>query len=54
MLSRGFCPGDVVALLYMTNRIKYNAIVLGLAKIGVTAALINCNVKEEVRDFIEH
>ena len=43
----GFHRGDVVAL-FMENKPKYVAFVIGLAKIGVTAALINCNLTQEV------
>ena len=39
--------GDVIALL-MENKAKYMAYVIGLAKIGVTVALINYHLKQEV------
>ena len=40
--------GDVIGLL-MENKAKYMAYIIGLAKIGVTVALINFHLKEEVR-----
>jgi fatty-acyl-CoA synthase len=43
-LERGLRPGDVVALL-MENRPEYVATWGGLAKIGVTSALLNTNLK---------
>ena len=48
LAARGFRCGDVVAL-FMTNKPKFVAVMLGMAKIGVVAALINTNIKEEVR-----
>lgn len=41
----GYKKGDVVALL-STNRPEYAAIWLGLAEIGVQAALINSNLRK--------
>jgi acyl-CoA synthetase (AMP-forming)/AMP-acid ligase II len=43
--------GDVIGLL-MENKAKYMAYIIGLAKIGVTVALINFHLKEEVRKAI--
>jgi len=40
----GYRKGDVVALL-STNRPEYAAIWMGLAEIGVQAALINSNLR---------
>jgi fatty-acyl-CoA synthase len=45
-LHRGLRPGDVVALL-MENRPEYIATWVGLAKAGLTAALINSNLTGE-------
>ena len=45
---RGFSKGDVVALV-LTNRPEFVAIQMGLAKVGVISALINCNLKGEVK-----
>lgn len=42
-LSKGYKRGDVLAL-FMENRPEYVGILLGLSKIGVTAALINTNL----------
>ncbi len=36
----------------MENKAKYMAYIIGLAKIGVTVALINFHLKEEVRKAI--
>uniref|UniRef100_A0A3Q2W962 Arachidonate--CoA ligase n=3 Tax=Haplochromini TaxID=319058 RepID=A0A3Q2W962_HAPBU len=44
LLERGFKEGDVVAL-FMENRSQYVGIWLGMAKIGVEAALINFNLR---------
>jgi acyl-CoA synthetase (AMP-forming)/AMP-acid ligase II len=41
----------VIGLL-MENKAKYMAYIIGLAKIGVTVALINFHLKEEVRKTI--
>ena len=46
MLSMGYKKGDTVALL-MENRPEYIVTFLGLAKIGVTPALINYNLRGE-------
>jgi fatty-acyl-CoA synthase len=45
-LARGLGKGDVVALL-MENRPDYLAVWLGLAKAGVTTALLNTNLRGE-------
>jgi len=42
-LAQGLRPGDAVALL-MQNRPEYLAVWAGLAKVGVTTALINTNL----------
>nr|XP_023687699.1 long-chain fatty acid transport protein 4 [Paramormyrops kingsleyae] len=44
LLQRGFKEGDVVAL-FMENRPQYVGLWLGMAKIGVEAALINFNLR---------
>uniref|UniRef100_A0A665X0F9 Very long-chain fatty acid transport protein n=1 Tax=Echeneis naucrates TaxID=173247 RepID=A0A665X0F9_ECHNA len=46
LLERGFKEGDVVAL-FMENRSQYVGLWLGMAKIGVEAALINFNLRLE-------
>uniref|UniRef100_A0A8K9X0Z5 Arachidonate--CoA ligase n=1 Tax=Oncorhynchus mykiss TaxID=8022 RepID=A0A8K9X0Z5_ONCMY len=46
LLQRGFVEGDVVAL-FMENRSQYVGLWLGMAKIGVEAALINFNLRLE-------
>lgn len=46
LLQRGFKEGDVVAL-FMENRSQYVGLWLGMAKIGVEAALINFNLRLE-------
>lgn len=46
LLQNGFQEGDVVAL-FMENRSQYVGIWLGMAKIGVEAALINFNLRLE-------
>uniref|UniRef100_A0AAQ4QWM8 Very long-chain fatty acid transport protein n=1 Tax=Gasterosteus aculeatus aculeatus TaxID=481459 RepID=A0AAQ4QWM8_GASAC len=46
LLERGFKDGDVVAL-FMENRSQYVGLWLGMAKIGVEAALINFNLRLE-------
>uniref|UniRef100_A0A8C4YXP9 long-chain-fatty-acid--CoA ligase n=1 Tax=Gadus morhua TaxID=8049 RepID=A0A8C4YXP9_GADMO len=46
LLQRGFKDGDVVAL-FMENRPQYVGLWLGMAKIGVEAALINFNLRLE-------
>ncbi|KAK5878781.1 hypothetical protein CesoFtcFv8_024159 [Champsocephalus esox] len=46
LLERGFRDGDVVAL-FMENRSQYVGLWLGMAKIGVEAALINFNLRME-------
>jgi hypothetical protein len=43
--------GDVIALM-MENKAKYVAYVIGLAKIGVTVALINFHLRQEVQTTI--
>ncbi len=45
-LARGLRKGDVVALL-MENRPEYIAVWMGLAKAGVTTALLNTNLRGE-------
>nr|QKO28391.1 long-chain fatty acid transport protein 4 [Ctenopharyngodon idella] len=45
-LQNGFKEGDVVAL-FMENRSQYVGLWLGMAKIGVEAALINFNLRLE-------
>nr|XP_033817432.1 long-chain fatty acid transport protein 4 isoform X2 [Geotrypetes seraphini]XP_033817433.1 long-chain fatty acid transport protein 4 isoform X2 [Geotrypetes seraphini]XP_033817434.1 long-chain fatty acid transport protein 4 isoform X2 [Geotrypetes seraphini] len=44
--EQGFCAGDVVAL-FMENRNEFVGFWLGMAKIGVEAALINSNLRLE-------
>uniref|UniRef100_F7B684 Very long-chain fatty acid transport protein n=1 Tax=Ciona intestinalis TaxID=7719 RepID=F7B684_CIOIN len=44
--KQGFKHGDVVAI-FADNRPEYIALWLGLAKIGVTAALINYNLRKD-------
>jgi solute carrier family 27 fatty acid transporter 1/4 len=44
----GFQRGDVVAI-FMENKPKYVACMIGLAKIGVTSALINYQLSDEVK-----
>uniref|UniRef100_A0A8C7SKX7 Arachidonate--CoA ligase n=1 Tax=Oncorhynchus mykiss TaxID=8022 RepID=A0A8C7SKX7_ONCMY len=46
LLQRGFVEGDVVAL-FMESRSQYVGLWLGMAKIGVEAALINFNLRLE-------
>uniref|UniRef100_A0A8C6VZN4 Arachidonate--CoA ligase n=1 Tax=Nothobranchius furzeri TaxID=105023 RepID=A0A8C6VZN4_NOTFU len=46
LLDRGFKEGDVVAI-FMENRSEYVGLWLGMAKIGVEAALINFNLRLE-------
>ncbi|XP_026864199.2 long-chain fatty acid transport protein 4 isoform X1 [Electrophorus electricus] len=46
LLQRGFGEGDVVAL-FMENRSQYVGLWLGMAKLGVEAALINFNLRLE-------
>ncbi|XP_012689593.2 long-chain fatty acid transport protein 4 [Clupea harengus] len=46
LLLRGYKEGDVVAL-FMENRSQYVGLWLGMAKIGVEAALINFNLRLE-------
>uniref|UniRef100_A0AAQ5XF90 Arachidonate--CoA ligase n=1 Tax=Amphiprion ocellaris TaxID=80972 RepID=A0AAQ5XF90_AMPOC len=46
LLERGFREGDVVAI-FMENRSQYVGLWLGMAKIGVEAALINFNLRLE-------
>uniref|UniRef100_A0A4W6C6B6 Arachidonate--CoA ligase n=1 Tax=Lates calcarifer TaxID=8187 RepID=A0A4W6C6B6_LATCA len=46
LLERGFREGDVIAL-FMENRSQYVGLWLGMAKIGVEAALINFNLRLE-------
>lgn len=45
ILSQGLCLGDTVALM-MDNRPEFFSCYLALAKLGVTAALINTNTSE--------
>ena len=45
--AQGFCRGDVIAL-YMENKPKYIGLILGMAKLGVEAALINYNLTDDV------
>ena len=47
LIQYGYKKGDTVAI-FMTNQPKYMVALLGLAKIGVTAALINNNLTHEV------
>ena len=47
LIQSGYRKGDTVAI-FMTNQPKYMVALLGLAKIGVTAALINSNLTHEV------
>ena len=47
LIQSGYRKGDTVAI-FMTNQPKYIVALLGLAKIGVTAALINNNLTHEV------
>ncbi|KAM9307242.1 long-chain fatty acid transport protein 4 [Pholidichthys leucotaenia] len=46
LLDRGFKEGDVLAL-FMENRSQFVGLWLGMAKIGVEAALINFNLRLE-------
>ncbi|XP_062409847.1 long-chain fatty acid transport protein 4 [Sardina pilchardus] len=46
LLQRGYKEGDVVAI-FMENRAQYVGLWLGMAKIGVEAALINFNLRLE-------
>ncbi|XP_016374264.1 long-chain fatty acid transport protein 4-like [Sinocyclocheilus rhinocerous] len=46
LLQRGFTEGDVIAL-FMENHSQYVGLWLGMAKIGVEAALINFNLRLE-------
>uniref|UniRef100_A0A3P9IQB2 Very long-chain fatty acid transport protein n=1 Tax=Oryzias latipes TaxID=8090 RepID=A0A3P9IQB2_ORYLA len=46
LLERGFREGDVVAL-FMENRAQYVGLWLGMAKVGIEAALINFNLRLE-------
>uniref|UniRef100_A0A3B3CUF9 Arachidonate--CoA ligase n=1 Tax=Oryzias melastigma TaxID=30732 RepID=A0A3B3CUF9_ORYME len=46
LLERGFREGDVVAL-FMENRSQYVGLWLGMAKVGIEAALINFNLRLE-------
>ncbi|XP_028678505.2 long-chain fatty acid transport protein 1a [Erpetoichthys calabaricus] len=50
VLSLGFVPGDVIAV-YMESRPIFVAIWLGMAKVGIEAALINFNLR---RDSLMH
>ncbi|KAI3352950.1 hypothetical protein L3Q82_019517, partial [Scortum barcoo] len=45
-LAQGWAEGDVVAL-YMESRPAVAALWLGLAMVGVEAALINCNLRQQ-------
>ena len=45
-LSQGFQKGDTIAI-FMENDPKYMIVLLALAKIGVTAALINNHLRHE-------
>jgi len=45
-LSIGYQRGDSIAL-FMENHPKYMVVLLAMAKIGVTVALINCNLIDE-------
>lgn len=49
--KNGFQRGDVVGI-FMENKPKYVACIIGLAKIGVTSALINYQLSGEVRNEI--
>lgn len=44
--AEGIAPGDVVSLM-IENRTEFIVAVLGVMKIGATAALINTNLREE-------
>ncbi|XP_038601672.1 long-chain fatty acid transport protein 4 [Tachyglossus aculeatus] len=48
--ARGLRPGDVAAL-FMENRNEYVGLWLGMAKLGVEAALVNTNLR---RDALRH
>lgn len=48
--ARGLVSGDVVAL-FMENRNEFVGLWLGMAKLGVEAALINTNLR---RDTLRH
>uniref|UniRef100_G1TQ11 Arachidonate--CoA ligase n=1 Tax=Oryctolagus cuniculus TaxID=9986 RepID=G1TQ11_RABIT len=48
--ARGLAPGDVAAL-FMENRNEFVGLWLGMAKLGVEAALINTNLR---RDALRH
>ena len=45
-LSIGYQRGDSIAI-FMENHPKFMVVLLALAKIGVVAALINCNLTDE-------
>uniref|UniRef100_A0A7S4QSY3 Very long-chain fatty acid transport protein n=1 Tax=Ditylum brightwellii TaxID=49249 RepID=A0A7S4QSY3_9STRA len=45
-LELGWNSGDVVGL-YMSNCIEYVALMIGMAKIGITCSLLNTNIKGE-------
>ena len=45
-LSIGYKRGDSIAI-FMENHPKFMTVLLALSKIGVTAALINCNLTDE-------
>jgi len=49
-LAKGFQRGDVIAI-FMQNKPKYVACIIGLAKIGATSALINYQLTDEVKIF---
>ena len=48
LIDKGYKRRDTMAI-FMQNQPKYMVALLGLAKIGVTAALINNNLTQEVR-----
>ncbi|NXG46359.1 S27A1 protein, partial [Psilopogon haemacephalus] len=50
LLGQGLARGDVVAI-FMENRPEFVGLWLGMAKVGVQAALINCNLR---RDSLVH
>lgn len=48
LVNHGYSKGDVIAL-FMVNQPKFIGIMLGMAKVGITGALINTNLNAEVR-----
>lgn len=46
LVNHGYSKGDVIAL-FMVNQPKFIGIMLGMAKVGITGALINTNLNAE-------